>query len=59
MYNETLYEMRQYFFDNGEYLNYYNAWERLKNDSWNYERLPSQVAPLLCYRENMDGEDRW
>ena len=44
MYNETLYEMRQYFFDNGEYLNYYNAWERLKNDSWNYERLPSQVA---------------
>jgi len=44
MYNETLYEMRQYFFDNGEYLNYYNAWERLKNESWNYERLPSQVA---------------
>lgn len=44
LYNETLYEMRQYFFDNGEYLNYYNAWERLKNDSWNYERLPSQVA---------------
>lgn len=44
MYNETMYEVRQYFFDNGEYLNYYNAWERLKNESWNYERLPSQVA---------------
>jgi len=44
MYNETLYEVRQYFFDNGEYLNYYNAWERLKNESWNYKRLPSQVA---------------
>lgn len=44
LYNETLYEVRQYFFDNGEYLNYYNAWKRLKDDSWNYQRLPSQVA---------------
>lgn len=44
MYNETLYEVRQYFFNNGEYLNYYNAWNKLKNDSWNYKRLPSQVA---------------
>ncbi len=44
LYNETLYEVRQYFFDNGEYLNYYNAWKRLKDKSWNYQRLPSQVA---------------
>lgn len=44
LYNETLYETRQYFFENGEYLNYYNVWERLKNESENYELLPSQVA---------------
>lgn len=30
-------------FDNGEYLNYYDAYDQLK-DNWNYEVLPSQVA---------------
>jgi len=44
LYNETLYEVRQYFFDNGEYLNYYNAWKRLKPLSENYPLLPSHVA---------------
>lgn len=44
LYNETLYEVRQHYFDNGEYLNYYNAWKRLKSVSENYPLLPSHVA---------------
>ena len=43
LYNKTLYEVRQYYFDNSEYLNYYDAYDQLK-DNWNYEVLPSQVA---------------
>ena len=43
LYNKTLYEVRQHYFDNGEYLNYYDAYDQLK-DNWNYEVLPSQVA---------------
>ena len=43
LYNRHLYEVRQYFFDNGEYLNYYNTYNRIK-DNENYEELPSQVA---------------
>ncbi len=43
LYNETLYETKQHFSKNGEYLNYYNAWKKLKH-SKNYELLPSQVA---------------
>ncbi|KXA99955.1 hypothetical protein AKJ42_02140 [candidate division MSBL1 archaeon SCGC-AAA261C02] len=43
LYNSTLYEVRQHFFDNGEYLSYYNVWRRLKGD-FNYELLPSQAA---------------
>ncbi len=44
LYNETLYEVRQYFFDNNEYLNYNGTYKRLKGNSENYEVLPSQVA---------------
>lgn len=43
LYNRHLYEVRQYFFNNGEYLNYYNTYNRIK-DNENYEELPSQVA---------------
>ena len=43
LYNKTLYEVRQHYFDNGEYLNYYDAYDQLKTN-WNYEVLPSQVA---------------
>lgn len=43
LYNRHLYEVRQHFFDNGEYLNYYNTYNRIK-DNENYEELPSQVA---------------
>lgn len=43
LYNRHLYEVRQYFFDNSEYLNYYNTYDRIKEDE-NYEKLNSQVA---------------
>ena len=43
LYNKTLYEVRQHYFNNGEYLNYYDAYDQLKTN-WNYEVLPSQVA---------------
>jgi hypothetical protein len=43
LYNRHLYEVRQHFFDNGEYLNYYNTYNRIKSNE-NYEELPSQVA---------------
>ena len=43
LYNKTLYEVRQHYFDNGEYLNYYDAYDQLKTNR-NYEVLPSQVA---------------
>ncbi|OKY77492.1 MAG: IS605 OrfB-like transposable element containing RNAse H-like and Zn finger domain [Candidatus Methanohalarchaeum thermophilum] len=44
LYNETLYKVRQYFFNNGEYLSYYDNYERLKGESENYKVLPSQIA---------------
>lgn len=43
LYNKHLYEVRQHFFDNGEYLNYYNTYNRVKSNE-NYEEMPSQVA---------------
>jgi IS605 OrfB family transposase len=43
LYNRHLYEVRQHFFDNGEYLNYYKTYNRIK-DNENYEELPSQIA---------------
>jgi len=43
LYNVHLYEVRQHFFNNGEYLNYYNTYNRIKSNE-NYEELPSQVA---------------
>ena len=42
LYNRHLYEVRQHFFDNREYLNYYR-YNRIK-DNENYEELPSQLA---------------
>jgi IS605 OrfB family transposase len=43
MFNVHLYTVRQYFFDNGEYLSYNQTYERVKTNE-NYELLPSQVA---------------
>lgn len=49
LYNSALYEVRQYFFDNGEYLNYYDVYPRLK-DNKNYQILYSQVAQQTIRR---------
>ena len=43
LYNNTLYTVRQYFFNNGTYLKYEKAYHYVK-DNKNYEMLPSQVA---------------
>lgn len=49
LYNSTLYEVRQHFFNNGEYLNYYDAYPRLKQNE-NYEALNSQMAQQTMKR---------
>lgn len=43
MYNVYLYEVRQHFFNNREYLSFNKAYHRVK-DNENYVLLPSQVA---------------
>ncbi|MFW6172212.1 MAG: RNA-guided endonuclease InsQ/TnpB family protein [Elusimicrobiota bacterium] len=43
MYNVYLYEVRQHFFNNSEYLSFNKVYHRVKNNE-NYELLPSQVA---------------
>lgn len=43
MYNVHLYAVRQYFFDNGEYLSYNQTYQRVK-DNKNYELMHSQAA---------------
>jgi len=43
LYNFTLYTVRQYYFNNGEYLPYEQAYHLVKHNE-NYQLLPSQVA---------------
>lgn len=43
MYNVHLYEVRQYFFNNGEYLSFNKTYHEVKENE-NYKFLPSQVA---------------
>jgi len=43
LYNYTLYTVRQYYFNNGEYLPYEQAYHLVKHNE-NYQLLPSQVA---------------
>jgi len=49
LYNSTLYEVRQHFFDNGEYLDYYDAYPCLKENE-NYDALNSQMAQQTMKR---------
>lgn len=49
LYNSTLYEVRQHFFNNGEHLNYYDAYPRLKENE-NYQVLTSQMAQQTMKR---------
>jgi len=43
LYNHTLYTLRQYYFNNGKYLPYEQAYHLVKHNE-NYQLLPSQVA---------------
>lgn len=43
LYNFALYNVRQFFFENGEYLNYYGNYPLCKNNE-NYKQLYSQTA---------------
>ncbi|MFB6284881.1 MAG: RNA-guided endonuclease InsQ/TnpB family protein [Halobacteria archaeon] len=43
LYNRSLYLVRQHYFNNGEYQDYYDTYDIVKNN-WNYEVLNSQMA---------------
>ena len=43
LYNYTLYTLRQYYFNNGKYFPYEQAYHLVKHNK-NYRLLPSQVA---------------
>jgi len=43
LYNEALYSVRQYYFQNGEYLNYASNYHRVKTSA-NYQMLLSDIA---------------
>ena len=46
LYNEALYNVRQHFFKNGSYLNYYENYKQLKNSD-NYKLLNSNMAQQI------------
>ncbi|WP_292484843.1 transposase [Methanohalobium sp.] len=52
LYNYTLYTIRQYFFNNGKYLNWKSAYHTVKENE-NYKLMPSQVAQNTV--ETVDG----
>ena len=52
LYNEALYSIRQYFFNTGSYLNYYDNYKELKN-SVNYKLLNSNMAQQIL--KEVDG----
>jgi len=43
LYNSALYNIKQYFFNTGKYLNYNNNYHSIKNDI-NYKLLEAQIA---------------
>ena len=52
LYNEALYNVRQYFFNNGSYLNYYHNYHELKYSD-NYKLLNSNMAEQIL--KEVDG----
>ena len=52
LYNEALYNIRQYFFKNGSYLNYYDNYKELKNSD-NYKLLNSNMSQQIL--KEVDG----
>ena len=49
LYNEALYNVRQYFFKNNKYLNYNNNYKELKSSN-NYKMLNSNMAEQILKR---------
>ena len=52
LYNEALYNIRQYFFKNDKYLNYYENYKDLKNSD-NYKLLNSNMSDQIL--KEVDG----
>ena len=52
LYNEALYNIRQYFFNNGSYLNYYHNYHEIKHSD-NYKLLNSNMAQQIL--KEVDG----
>ena len=52
LYNEALYNIRQHFFKNNKYLNYYENYNELKNSD-NYKLLNSNMAQQIL--KEVDG----
>ena len=52
LYNESLYNIRQYFFNNGSYLSYYDNYKELKS-SINYKLLNSNMSQQIL--KEVDG----
>ena len=52
LYNEALYNIRQYFFKNNKYLNYHENYKQLKNSD-NYKLLNSNMAEQIL--KEVDG----
>ena len=52
LYNESLYNIRQYFFNNGSYLSYYDNYKELKSSN-NYKSLNSNMAQQIL--KEVDG----
>ena len=52
LYNEALYNIRQYFFNNGSYLSYYDNYKELKSSN-NYKSLNSNMAQQIL--KEVDG----
>ena len=52
LYNESLYNIRQYFFKNKKYLNYYENYKVLKSSD-NYKLLNSNMSQQIL--KEVDG----
>ena len=50
--NEAIYNVRQFYFREKRYLNYYENWKLLKNSSANYKKLQTHVSQQVIQQVN-------
>lgn len=50
--NEAIYNVRQFYFREKRYLNYYENWKLLKNNSANYKKLQTHVSQQVIQQVN-------